>query len=186
MANIDHLPISAKITAWAATAQALTAQTDALGRDIDRGIRDTVIALQLLGLNTFSSCAGHPGRLTGGPYVMFQSVGAKERFAQLQALGTGPADPTYQQLREALVAANMEERQKLLPLLDAFYRRRQVAFGDRLIIQGISAEASRLKVQGIELMYIESKVERRTRLRKAQTEMQAFTGFVTNRLAAAA
>lgn len=49
----------------------------------------------------------------------------------------------------------MKERQKLLPLLHALYKGRHVAFEDRLIIEGIAA-GSRLKMQGIELMHVES------------------------------
>lgn len=163
---------------WLQQTRELAGVTDRLGAPIDSGILDTVIALQLLGLNTFSSCVGHPGRLTGGPYVMFEAVEAQELEPQLSELN--PGSEAFRALRPRLVQANLLERAKLLPVLDQFYVGRGTPFEDRLVIEGIGREANRLKVQGIELMHVESATAQRDRLRRAQVEMAAFTGFLSD------
>ncbi len=44
---------------WEAMAAEVARLVDGLGVPVDEGIRDTVIALRLLGIETVSSCEGH-------------------------------------------------------------------------------------------------------------------------------
>ena len=152
---------------------------DSLNHPIDRGIAESVAVLRLLGINTFSSCWGHADRLTGGPYVMFKSSEAKDLEPKLQAIND-PLDPKFKRLRAKLVRANLRERAKLLPLLEDFYEGRPTPFGQRLIIEGIGVEGSRLKVQNIELMAVD-RGGRRQILSAAQAEMRAFTEFLKDK-----
>ena len=43
--------------------------TDRLGRPIDKGIFETVVALNMLGIRTVMSCEGHPNRGLPYPWV---------------------------------------------------------------------------------------------------------------------
>ena len=54
---------------WARASTGIDGITDALGMPIEKGIRDTVIALRLLGFPTSGSCEGHVGRGCSSPWV---------------------------------------------------------------------------------------------------------------------
>lgn len=51
---------------WNETAKRFASVTDRLGKPIDEGIFDTVVALNMLGVTTKQSCEGHIG--WGAPY----------------------------------------------------------------------------------------------------------------------
>jgi hypothetical protein len=111
--------------------------TDQLGTEIDLEIADTVTAFWLLGINTVSSCAGHIGRITGGPYVMLEDPTVAPLVATMRSIGD-PRSPHFKKIRAEVVRRNLTERQKLLPLLDAFYRTRQsTPYENRIIIESV-------------------------------------------------
>src|SRR5207245_1593868 len=99
---------------------------DELGRKIDRQMVDLVTTLRMIGINTISSCEGHIGRITGGPYIMFKAREASPLEPQLRRLD--PATASYRQLRRKVVRLNLRERQKLTPYLETFYANRLVRY----------------------------------------------------------
>ncbi|GCE14804.1 hypothetical protein [Tengunoibacter tsumagoiensis] len=65
-------------TGWNKQASQLASVTDLTGKSIDPGILETVIALNLLGVETTSSCEGHLDHGTPAPWVDFHAVGTEE------------------------------------------------------------------------------------------------------------
>ena len=58
---------------------------DALGKKIDPGVLDAVVALNLMGYKTLMSCEGHIDHGTGGPYIDVEVTGAEKQLAELEA-----------------------------------------------------------------------------------------------------
>lgn len=54
---------------WAAEAAVTSTLVDALGRRLDPGVTDTVVALRLSGFRTEQSCWGHWHRAVPGPWM---------------------------------------------------------------------------------------------------------------------
>lgn len=54
---------------WQKEAEEIESVTDKLGKPIDGKVKETVIALNLLGLNTRQSCEGHSDRSMGAPWI---------------------------------------------------------------------------------------------------------------------
>lgn len=61
---------------WCAKEKEIEVLTDGLGMGLDKGVKDTVVALQLNGFNTSQSCEGHIGRGCGSPWVDIEAPGA--------------------------------------------------------------------------------------------------------------
>ena len=70
-----------KQTAWDEMSEKIEQTTDALGKEIEPGIKDAVIASNLLGLHTSSSCEGHADRGMGAPWIQYRAERKpRERF----------------------------------------------------------------------------------------------------------
>jgi hypothetical protein len=163
---------------WEAKKHEVMKLTDKLGMPLDDTIVDTVVALQLVGINTNMSCGGHVDRNTAGPYIMFADpVADKMEFTYRTTLT--PKDDEYKRQRIVARDLNLHERQKLLLHLDAFYSDRRVPYTTRLIVSSVGgAEMSRLQCQGAELVHILSAEESKQILRHFQDEFRAFTDYL--------
>jgi hypothetical protein len=64
-----------KLNVWNQKSREIEIVRDKKGKGIDGGIKDTVIALSLLDINTTGSCEGHIDWGKGGPYI---DIEAKE------------------------------------------------------------------------------------------------------------
>ncbi|GER91724.1 hypothetical protein KDW_58860 [Dictyobacter vulcani] len=62
---------------WQEIANRLASATDPTGAPIDAGIMELVIALNVLGVQTSSSCEGHMDRGYAAPWVDFHAVGTE-------------------------------------------------------------------------------------------------------------
>lgn len=169
-----------KQEAWDAVERRARAVTDKLGRPIDAGILETVIALRLLGINTTVSCEGHLGRVTGGPYVTFESEEAMKYAERARLLHKAPSDVNrkYNRLRKKAAYHSTLEVQKLLPYLDKFYAGRETPYANRLIIRIFPMTHNCLKCQGAELAYAGDEKTQQRILLENQTEMRDFTDFL--------
>lgn len=65
----DEKQVHAKQELWNAMANEVNCWVDGLGYPIDKGIKDLVIALNLLGIETIASCEGHLERALAYPWV---------------------------------------------------------------------------------------------------------------------
>ena len=162
---------------WEAARQEVEQLVDRLGTPVDQGIRDSVVALRLLGLKTSMSCEGHLHAGMQAPWIDFNPQVSKEiREREERALAERNHDQLNRLRREvnALVA---KEWHKLLPLLDEFYRNRIVAYDRRLVLT-CTGETTRLMSQGGEIQYGADEEIARGRLRAYRLEMDAFTRFL--------
>lgn len=157
--------------------QEVISLADKLGKPIDPGILDTVAVFRMLDIHTVGSCEGHSDRLTGGPYVMFESPQTGPLMQKLHQI----QDKTSQEYKDVFHEAsklNMAEVQKVLPLLDGFYADRDMPHSQRLIIRCFGPTVGKLMIQNADLAEIMSPEERANLLSESQLEMMAFTNYL--------
>lgn len=65
------MTLEEKHAAWDSKRREIDEIGDKLGRGIDEGVKETVVALNMLGFNTTGSCEGHFDRLYLTPYIDF-------------------------------------------------------------------------------------------------------------------
>jgi hypothetical protein len=155
---------------------------DGLGKEIDPGIKSTVVALNAMGFETTGSCEGHIG-WGKGPYV---DVGKypDELSAKLRAFWEERKEPD-EETEAKVTEVNLvllREQIRLMGLLSQFYRGRDVPFERRLILTPFGdTYTSRLINQATEFQegfVPEQKIEN---LRLFKKEMEDFSDFLRER-----
>ncbi|MFL5627216.1 MAG: hypothetical protein ACJ788_16675 [Ktedonobacteraceae bacterium] len=121
---------------WQEVTDQVARLVDALGMPIDPGIRDTMIALNVLGIHTLASCEGHLDRGIAAPWLDIGDPNArpaaKQAHLKLRAVQQAhaqevPPEQRYPLMEEAEQAKlevkrlHLVERLKLIGYLDAFY-----------------------------------------------------------------
>jgi len=170
-----------KEKAWEEMASRVELIADKLGKEIDPGIKEAIIAFNLLDINTTGSCEGHLDRGTFAPYIDVKAKGVDELEQEVQRLraeGVEFEDKRILSLVEEVERKNFEERKKLFPYFDEFYKERKVPFQQQLIIHGLGWGRSRIESQGAEIQEIETGELRGKRLGEYQEEMREFTDFL--------
>jgi hypothetical protein len=168
---------NAKEAAWKAALDHVNKITDKLGMPVDKGIVETVAVLQLLGVDTSMSCAGHSDRVTGGPYVIFESKEAEECRKKCAAI-KDPGNSSYKEWARKAQVALLEHQSQLYKFLDKFYQGRQTPFKQRLIIHTLGLSAYRLNAQGAQMALLGNTEKRNVVLTSCQKEMSDFTEFL--------
>jgi hypothetical protein len=116
---------------WNRVALEVESIVDRLGKTIDTGIKETVIALKALGLETQGSCEGHLDHGTKAPWVDIGSVpedSARRALTNAERSETVPQRSTIE-AREKIFA----ERTQILRLLDEYYGTHNPTSTSRLI-----------------------------------------------------
>lgn len=164
---------------WDETATRVDKAVDGLGLEIDKGIKDAVVGLNVHGINTFQSCEGHlDGRDSMSPYIDIKADGAEDFETQIDNSEGSEKD----KLMEKLYKLNLEERKKLLALLGEFYQEKNdTPFDQRLIVVGGGNGWARLENQGADIQTILSAEDRARQLEAYQLEMKTFTGFLKDK-----
>lgn len=179
-----------KNTAWDRAEAKVNKLTDKLGKGIDEDVREPVIALNALGINTDASCEGHANRATGAPYIDIEAretkaiLKLKKRYAQMSTRRS-PSDSFYVRLRklsDRIERYNQKEAQKALSLLGDFYRKRNVPYDRRIIVRSWSWSNGRLESQGACILPMLSRPERLRKLRLYQEEMKRLAKFLKKRI----
>ncbi|MEO8956286.1 MAG: hypothetical protein ABI465_17175 [Ktedonobacteraceae bacterium] len=168
--------------------------TDALGKPIDDGIFETVVSLNVLGIHTTASCAGHLDHGQAAPWVDIGDPEARPlaRVAMLKMLEVDQARSlgALAEERHALQSAadqaslavkrlHLIERARLLRVLDLFYQQHHAPADRRLIINPKEwTGMSRLESQGANFQTVAAPDERATKLTEYQEEMQTFATFL--------
>jgi hypothetical protein len=188
---------------WQQVATEFAQTTDKLGQEIDKGIFETVIALNVLGVHTSQSCEGHLERAIAAPWVDIAAKGGKKPYQQADvAFRTAQqayinmtnqsqqAHYTEEDIQRLFAEAHrlnreasrpqLEERKKVQALLAEFYQDRQVSYERRIHIQSHN-NFSRIESQGAALQDIAEPEEKRLKLLEYQEEMKAFTEFLKNK-----
>lgn len=178
---------------WIEAARQLEQAVDALGTPIDTGIMDVVIALNVLGVVTNSSCEGHLHYGHAAPWVDFHAEGtevirrqaseANRKFREAEEQGASRA--LLDQLDEEMFRLAREENVayyrgswKVHQALEAFYQQRHVAYDQQLYLHNDSFGNSRLQPNGIDYQPQRSAEDQAEKLVVYQQEMQAFAHFL--------
>ncbi len=186
---------TAKEQYWHEMYQRVDHSSDALGKGIDAGIAETVVALNVLGIPTTASCEGHLHHGTGAPWVDIEDPSASERSSKVGQLFQHALQVQQErsqiteevlrlfeeahQAREEVKRIHLIVRRKLLAYLAVFYDQRQAPYDVRLVVQARSTTGkSRLESQGADLQDVAPLDIKAQKLQEYQEEMHAFTAFL--------
>jgi hypothetical protein len=170
---------------WDATAEKFRKVTDRIGRPIDDGIFDTVVALNALGITTSASCEGHLDHGLSHPWIDVQlseltdfytpeMAQMSEDIRKMRVRLCESYTPEMRQLQEEWERMRSGERLKLFSMLADFYKDRVVSY-DRMITFSV---LGRIRSQGGDYLSLLPEDERALRMKDYQQEMRAFTEFL--------
>lgn len=166
---------------WEKLQQEAAKITDGLGKEIDGGIKETVVALWVHGFTTTASCEGHIGWGEPAPWVDIGEAPSKEILKLVQKNPSKTIDDlvAIPQVRQ-LNAKNLQEAERILKILDEFYKSRSVPIHQRLTISTVNLYGEfRLEPYGVRLRWLyRGSKEEADRLKIYQEEMKAFTEFL--------
>ncbi len=159
---------------WQDTLKKVGQLVDSLGLGVDEGIQETVAAFHVFNINTTAS---HEGKIDRYPipYIDVESTEAEELFKKLEV----NKEVDKKSIRDEIFSKNLEERKKIIPLLEEFYSDRKVPYEIRIGISSLALGWSRIQSQGGDFQEIEKDASvQKKRLEQFQEEMKAFTDFL--------
>lgn len=184
-------------TNWQEAEAYVSTFTDRLGTPIDAGIVETVVVLNLLGLQTFQSCEGHLTEGSAYPWVTLVQRPLSGRFVrqwqtvcqleeQAEGSGTPEAYDTYlaERLRLQMDMTRWDEEdvysQRLKDWLERFYTQeeRMQYRPERLVTIKYHPGMVRLEPFFGSHMKSPSETLKATYLARGQAEMRAFTCYL--------
>ena len=170
--------------------------TDGLNLKIDDGIKETVVFLNALGINTTMSCEGHLKWAFGGPWIdigpketrkflsltkRLQDIRKKlrieERKKKPNKKVTDKLDNEHYKLRKIEDRYIRKESKKVFILLEKFYKNRKVDFDEMIILNSVGW-GTRIMSQGTELQVLNDQKTREMNLKRYKGEMNLFTEFL--------
>jgi hypothetical protein len=171
---------------WDEVAEKFSHVTDKIGMPIDKGILETVVALNALDIRTSMSCEGHldhglpypwvdveltesPRNQSDPPEIAIIRVNIRELQMQIFKSTT----PEMKQKQQEEQRVQLEERFKLFKVLSEFYQGRAVSF-DRII----TIEHGRIRSQGGDYLPLLIEDERAKKMNEYRDEMRDFTDFL--------
>lgn len=136
---------------WKAADQGMDDVGDALGKEIDPGIRKTVVAFNVIGLPPSMSCEGHLSWGCPHPWVDIAEPNEPKRFKG------GSAEKMKEETDEykKWIAANKELREMAERLLDEFYKDRKVQKEVKIGIE--NRAAGRFRIQNGDSVFLGEK-----------------------------
>ena len=172
---------------WELKLSDVDAFRDTLGKPVDRGIRETVAILQLLGLHTRQSCEGHVDRGLPAPWVWLHVPEAEKLREQIIPLENWlevlkeDAEAFDRVCRERNRLRQQEEQCEaqvwmlLFRWLEAYYQHQSaVPYEERIVLHS----NGRLTVQGALLQGARDTATQALKLHAYQAEMRRFTRFL--------
>jgi hypothetical protein len=159
---------SKKEIAWERKQQEVNGIADRLGKGIDEGIKETIVALLMYRFSTTASCEGHLDRGCSYPWVEIETPAPKgwKRNKGKQ--------------REWRIA-NLKQRKKMMELLRKFYESRDTPFDAKLSFASLSFGTFHILSMGAELTPLLSSRKRKQKLNLYRKEMRDFTVFLSER-----
>lgn len=181
-------------SAWREQARIVDQLVDRLGRPVDKGIKEAVTALRVLGFPTDGSCEGHLDHGTSFPWIDV-SVPAPEGYREeLEKLTVWESKPPewrknhgdfldgFREKTKVWRLENIREQRRVFGLLAGFYRDRRTPYEDQLAIEVMGGGGSfRLQNLGATVEQALSPAEREKALERHQREMEEFTNFLIRR-----
>ncbi len=173
---------------------------DNLGGEVDEGIFETVVMLNLAGFTTHQSCEGHLDHGLPYPWVTVIDVEQDRLFTrqwlevceleeQAKEAGTQEAYDrwlaTDVQLRLIIVRCEQDStlHQRLTDLLDTFYAHASTPGPVRLVVKRFRSTATYRIEPGFAALAEELPASfKADYLERGQMEMQAFTAFLKQRI----
>lgn len=149
---------------------------DKLGKPIDEGIKEAIIAFKSLGINTIRSCEGHMDHGAGGPYIDIEAKEVEDLEKHLDEVKDN--EEKFEKIIEEITRNNLKERKKIMTHLSNFYKERNVPYDKRLIINPMGRGWSRIESQGAGLQKIEPEGIKKEKLSEYQQEMRDFSQFL--------
>lgn len=178
---------------WERMAERCRRVVDRLGKPIDEGIFETVVALNLLGIHTSASCEGHSNWGIYAPWVDIQTPGAEEDYKilneahiyyneQINAKKLSHVElrqlyDQTNQLEREVNEKQLSERFMLMGYLAHFYENRHSAY-DRILTLQHHTYSARLESLGAHFQRVAPGERRVQKLAEYQEEMRAFTAFL--------
>jgi hypothetical protein len=153
---------------WNRTTRALRSITDGLGKRVDPGIKEVVIALRVYQFPTTGSCEGH---LRWGVPFPWVEVGA-------------PHPDAWKQGKRKIKAQrrkNLTHQVRLLDLLGQFYEDRTTPYDALLSLDRHGFDSFRLQSAGGPSSAVLVPAKRKTRLARYQKEMSDFAAFLKSK-----
>ena len=163
---------------WEEQMKKIEGITDGLGKTIDENIKETVAALNLLGINTVGSCDGHFDRGHVSPWVNIESDEAIRLAKTARELELADRTAELKGVADEIINLNLLERGKLVDYLEEFYANRQTPYIKRLVIQPMHWGKGRIASQGSYFWDAQDKETRSKNLPEYQEEMHDFTQFL--------
>lgn len=180
---------------WDVISSYLDHIADRLGKGLDAGIKDAVVALVVLDIHTRQSCEGHLDHGVAAPWIDVEPednpdiLALRERYRELSTIADQKEhddenqqglDNIYLELREIqakLQKHKLQEFVKVHKLLMLFYKEYS-ADADRMLVIN---NTGRLMSQGALFQDIHDDVMRQTNLDLYRQEMASFTDFLRRR-----
>ena len=144
-----------KKSEWDRLSKELSSTTDKLGKPIDKGIIETVIALNALGFKTKMSCEGHIGK--SGRLLKHSKLPAAKR---------------------KITKASFPLILELMMLIDEFYKDRYTPLMYRVMAKHWTPNAFRIQSFIGPYMETQTQNERSKSYHNVKKEMRAFTLFL--------
>jgi hypothetical protein len=193
----ETVPLSEKQRAWDERTEHFQTITDALGKGIDEGIMPTIVALDLLGIETRQSCEGHLDHGIAAPWVDIL-IGTSDdinvlqekltsRFKTIEQIEESDMDDDrleslYNECRKIeneIAAFRLRKMRPAYDLLLAFYASKAQPDHDVALILDNNG---RLQSMGALYQPILDENEREQKLMRYREEMSAFTAFLKSRV----
>jgi len=109
----SFVEIDPKSLAWEEALRRIERTVDKLGHPVDLGIKETVVGLNLCGINTSGSCEGHEDHGTFAPYIDVHAAGVSELSEKWRQLSD---EAEQNETLLEITRMNLEERETLLLL----------------------------------------------------------------------
>ena len=190
---------SEKMQQWEQMKERVSRMVDRLGKPVDKGIAETIIVLNLLGIPTRQSCAGHLKWGVGAPWVDIESKDKKiqelmekersfikmanKRREEQGGKITNEVAKLYTRAHRYSLQAKKRHaviHQRLLDFLATFYQDRIVPYDVQLIAY-LRGNSTMLESHGAGLQDVTPLPLRKERLAAYQQEMRDFTAFLKQR-----
>jgi hypothetical protein len=166
---------------WNLVAEEVETITDRLGKPIDEGIKETVIALRLHNFNTSGSCEGHLNWGYAYPWVDIGDELTNDMFERLRQDKTTNIETLIRKHSDikALRQKNLQELNRFLDLLTEYYKNKAITEHERLNVGDTNIYGYfRLQSQGGSIQLARTKSEQKINLEKYQNEIRLFTHFL--------